>query len=251
MTDGATRATPLETLLADQRAAMTAWQVRALILGALTSTNLRLGPQHLLPHILGKGHNFESMDHAQRFLGALMALWNDLARTVLQNEGAKLSSIALSKRPTLEKLLAYATQRGEELRCFVLGIDAGGDDPAEFGVEGAGLFQRLGEARAFYRAYGELLERIPADDTPEQRTESGRRLCELTTTVEELLTDLLRLGQAIRAEALAAFEELSPRSRTDDGMRTGGGKIGRNMPCPCGSGEKYKRCCGRTVATSH
>ena len=22
-------------------------------------------------------------------------------------------------------------------------------------------------------------------------------------------------------------------------------KIGRNEPCPCGSGKKYKRCCGR------
>lgn len=23
-----------------------------------------------------------------------------------------------------------------------------------------------------------------------------------------------------------------------------GGKVGRNVPCPCGSGRKYKRCCG-------
>ena len=23
-------------------------------------------------------------------------------------------------------------------------------------------------------------------------------------------------------------------------------KVGRNDPCPCGSGLKYKRCCGRT-----
>ncbi len=22
-------------------------------------------------------------------------------------------------------------------------------------------------------------------------------------------------------------------------------KVGRNAPCPCGSGKKYKRCCGR------
>ena len=22
-------------------------------------------------------------------------------------------------------------------------------------------------------------------------------------------------------------------------------KFGRNLPCPCGSGKKYKRCCGR------
>ena len=24
-----------------------------------------------------------------------------------------------------------------------------------------------------------------------------------------------------------------------------GEKIGRNEPCPCGSGKKYKNCCGR------
>ena len=24
-------------------------------------------------------------------------------------------------------------------------------------------------------------------------------------------------------------------------------KIGRNDPCPCGSGKKYKHCCGRNV----
>ncbi|HBE45645.1 MAG TPA: hypothetical protein DDW17_09465 [Deltaproteobacteria bacterium] len=25
-------------------------------------------------------------------------------------------------------------------------------------------------------------------------------------------------------------------------------KIGRNDPCPCGSGKKYKKCCGKVVA---
>jgi uncharacterized protein YecA (UPF0149 family) len=25
-------------------------------------------------------------------------------------------------------------------------------------------------------------------------------------------------------------------------------KIGRNDPCPCGSGKKYKKCCGAAVA---
>jgi uncharacterized protein YecA (UPF0149 family) len=24
-----------------------------------------------------------------------------------------------------------------------------------------------------------------------------------------------------------------------------GEKVGRNDPCPCGSGKKYKKCCGR------
>ena len=26
-----------------------------------------------------------------------------------------------------------------------------------------------------------------------------------------------------------------------------GKKIGRNDPCPCGSGKKYKNCCGRNT----
>jgi uncharacterized protein YecA (UPF0149 family) len=29
-----------------------------------------------------------------------------------------------------------------------------------------------------------------------------------------------------------------------------GGNVGRNDPCPCGSGRKYKRCCGRTATVS-
>ena len=24
-------------------------------------------------------------------------------------------------------------------------------------------------------------------------------------------------------------------------------KVGRNDPCPCGSGKKYKNCCGKNV----
>jgi preprotein translocase subunit SecA len=29
-----------------------------------------------------------------------------------------------------------------------------------------------------------------------------------------------------------------------------GKKIGRNDPCPCGSGKKYKNCCGRNQGVS-
>jgi SEC-C motif-containing protein len=28
-------------------------------------------------------------------------------------------------------------------------------------------------------------------------------------------------------------------------VRNSGSKVGRNEPCPCGSGKKYKKCCGR------
>ncbi|MDD5596258.1 MAG: SEC-C metal-binding domain-containing protein [Candidatus Omnitrophica bacterium] len=28
-------------------------------------------------------------------------------------------------------------------------------------------------------------------------------------------------------------------------QRTAEAKVGRNDPCPCGSGKKYKKCCGK------
>ena len=29
-----------------------------------------------------------------------------------------------------------------------------------------------------------------------------------------------------------------------ENVRRQGAKVGRNAPCPCGSGKKYKKCCG-------
>jgi preprotein translocase subunit SecA len=30
-------------------------------------------------------------------------------------------------------------------------------------------------------------------------------------------------------------------------VRRDGEKVGRNANCPCGSGKKYKKCCGKEV----
>ena len=37
---------------------------------------------------------------------------------------------------------------------------------------------------------------------------------------------------------LADIETSAPRAEKQK-------KVGRNDPCPCGSGKKYKRCCGK------
>jgi Mlc titration factor MtfA (ptsG expression regulator) len=45
-------------------------------------------------------------------------------------------------------------------------------------------------------------------------------------------------------EELHRFYGFDPASDSNDGIPTGK-KIGRNDRCPCGSGRKYKRCCGK------
>ena len=46
------------------------------------------------------------------------------------------------------------------------------------------------------------------------------------------------LGLYVRALRGAYEERSSPKP-----LRNPGAKIGRNAPCPCGSGRKYKNCC--------
>ena len=65
-------------------------------------------------------------------------------------------------------------------------------------------------------------------------------------TVKMMLTVQLRQEGQVKREQVA-----NPITASGDGseakkpVRSAGTKVGRNDPCPCGSGKKYKKCCGR------
>jgi preprotein translocase subunit SecA len=69
---------------------------------------------------------------------------------------------------------------------------------------------------------------------------------------EETLSTLFRI-QLVRKRPPEEIQKARRRplqmSHGGDGPRTvtirrEGKKVGRNDPCPCGSGKKYKKCCG-------
>ena len=85
------------------------------------------------------------------------------------------------------------------------------------------------------------------------RTEAGRRkVASMIRTMPDPMGDadvevprqamLRELG--IEDIAGAPMPKAQPRRAESDPVapRT---KVGRNDPCPCGSGKKYKKCCGR------
>lgn len=51
------------------------------------------------------------------------------------------------------------------------------------------------------------------------------------------------LARLRMANAVASGSETITKKKP---VRTAAAKVGRNDPCPCGSGKKYKNCCGRT-----
>ncbi len=82
--------------------------------------------------------------------------------------------------------------------------------------------------------------------TPEQQAAQQAAAAQEKAKMEEIiksqksqLEDHLQNAQASHGDEVSAAE-VKKKPVTKDGK-----KIGRNDPCPCGSGKKYKNCCGR------
>jgi SWIM/SEC-C metal-binding protein len=47
-----------------------------------------------------------------------------------------------------------------------------------------------------------------------------------------------------KPEDVTDLERLLGATRTEQAAKPATPKVGRDDPCPCGSGRKFKRCCG-------
>jgi preprotein translocase subunit SecA len=65
-----------------------------------------------------------------------------------------------------------------------------------------------------------------------------------STTIDELEREFQRKKKRELEQARAAGSDTSTNG---SGPRATGEKVGRNDPCPCGSGKKYKKCHGATA----
>jgi len=102
--------------------------------------------------------------------------------------------------------------------------------------------------REAFELYGELLDVIKNDVVKSIMTVQIRSASELDQASESMNEDLAKLSdvQYQHADADAAVSnapDLADVELTPAPLRTGP-KVGRNDPCPCGSGKKYKSCHG-------
>ena len=98
------------------------------------------------------------------------------------------------------------------------------------------------------RSYGQH------DPVSEYRVEGFNMFDEMIANIQEETTKLLimaNLAKPVKREAVAKVTGTSgggDNSVKRQPVRRAADKVGRNDPCPCGSGKKYKKCCGRTGA---
>ncbi len=92
------------------------------------------------------------------------------------------------------------------------------------------------------RAYGQH------DPVVEYRNESYDMFEAMTNTIREQTAKLV-LSVRIRTDEEVKREKVAVETSTGDKPLTvkGKGAVGKNALCPCGSGKKYKRCCGKDI----
>ena len=66
--------------------------------------------------------------------------------------------------------------------------------------------------------------------------------------LQRMIAGAARVCRYFKPERLAQAPAATARSPRPEPYERESPKVGRNDPCPCGSGKKYKKCCGRMAS---
>ena len=131
------------------------------------------------------------------------------------------------------------------------------DPVVEYRVEGFDMFDEMIESiredtvkmmLIMPKRVYEIQKRQDAIAAAKRAAQRAAAAAQSASDDEEAVEQSDAVKQALHREQVAQPTETSADG-TDTANKTirKGKKIGRNDPCPCGSGKKYKKCCGRDL----
>jgi uncharacterized protein len=167
---------------------------------------------------MSDAHEFASLEEANDILALLMRHWNDIAATL--SKGDVHLPILLEDENGVEHGNDWA-------RGFLRGVGMCHDGWTELMTDeehGGCMLPML----MLYHEHNPDPQMRPEPIGTEQREK----------VIEHLAVGLIRAYLYFRERGRS---DLDTRTLEPRNIKS---KIGRNDPCPCGSGKKYKRCCG-------
>jgi uncharacterized protein len=161
---------------------------------------------------------FGSLDEANEILGLMMRQWNRIASTLYKGE--------------IHVPLIFEDEKGELhgndwARGFVRGMQMRHDAWSEL-INDEKYGGSLTPMMMLYHEHDEDPEMRPDPITPDKREQ----------VIAFVAAGLMNAYDYFRKEREGDLGVDAPEPRRN------ASKVGRNDPCPCGSGKKYKRCCG-------
>ena len=196
------------------------------IAGLLVCPDL-IKPGEWLPIVWGQDRDnpqpaFDNLDHVNRVLGLVMEHYNDVARTLMERPDRYRPLFSVDERngDILWELWIEGFEKVVKLRPLgwqkLLNTDTG--------------------TAAAMRGMLTLVDVVSGDHHVPRKDSDAL----IATAPDDIAHWIVTLNEW----RLANYR---PMQSTDPILRlsfSSANKIGRNDPCPCGSGKKYKRCCG-------
>ena len=228
----------MRKLLIKVGSSRTLHEIYGLFYGCVGAPYMVVPSRYLSVIFDGKEPDVESVEEARRIIGGLMALWNILAGW--QPEEETFYFPELSYPATLEGLKMRVRDDRSFREFFMKGLDLGETKDEDFSGDALGAMEHLAGLAAYLRQYEELLE---TENTGKE--EPAEKSLELFDKMEDsLVLGIAQITTGLKEARVRAAEKMGNAARMGRGAGYArSSKIGRNLPCPCGSGKKYKKCC--------
>lgn len=224
----------LEELLSDIEVmpdAMCASELDGYVAGLLLCPEMIM-PSEWLPEVWGLDSEpeFANVEQAQATIGAVMAHYNRVA-----------ANLASRNKP-YEIVLEQADGEGEPFWEFWI---AGFEQAMRLRPKAWRAYFDADDTKveaAFSCMCGLLEMHLGESSLPQDRQdELCEHACKLIPETVVRMNDWIK-SQSPAATGVAGLDWLNAANSNSGPARSN--KVGRNETCPCGSGRKYKRCCG-------
>ena len=190
-------------------------------------------PSEYLPVVWGEDHSFASTEQATDIVGLLMRHWNTITSALQRT--LEVPDVYL---PVLLEAEDGVTRGNDWAQGFMRGV----------GARSASWRELIASDEHGGSLLPIMLLSHENDPDPALRPKPlhAEKREELLQVMIANLTYIYRYFEAHRLSRTHALHDDAhlPRQRS-------GPKVGRNAPCPCGSGKKYKQCCAASTPHLH
>ncbi|MBI3584091.1 MAG: SEC-C domain-containing protein [Nitrospinae bacterium] len=226
----------MDSLLKKYEVKFTLHQLYGLLYVAVSAPEI-VQPSQVISIIFnGKEPDCESMEEAKSFLENIMTLWNVVAEST--SGGSHIAwpeTVFQHSDSGLKEYIHAITSLAEQ---FIKGLDLGATQEEDFSGEIRDAFESLAKTDLLLKEYLKFLKKDKSSNAKEIA-----KSFKLVKKVEDIIVDCVgRIAVGLKDSRIRKAREIA--KFVESPHQTRGGKVERNAPCPCGSGKKFKKCCG-------
>ena len=203
---------------------------------AVTAAPDVVKPSAWLPFICGgKEPHFDSREEARQVMGAFMSLFNEINDAIRDKRmppGCEFRDDVLANLEPDAPISQWS--RGFAAGHIWLAESWEAYVPEELKEDVGTILGTL----AFFSSRSQAKRIVDEADKPDVSLESFATM--LRDVFPKALTGYAATGRAI-------WRTIYKEGQAGRKPTVADGRIGRNEPCPCGSGKKHKKCCGATA----